>query len=93
MSDVQIWKWELEIDSLQQINTPADWEPIFVDVQGGTPCVWAKVQPDNPTVSRLISVIGTGHGIPDIAKTRYLGSFQLQLNPSGVFVGHVFERY
>lgn len=65
---------------------PLDSHILCVQVQGGTPCLWARVDPNAPSVARRILVFGTGHSIeghPD-----YIGTYQLS---GGSLIFHVYE--
>ena len=82
-----IWKFELEVTDEQLIEIPAGSLLLDVQVQHGTPCLWARVEPEAEKVKRRIFTHGTGHPVPETTGD-YIGSYQLQ---GGAFVGHVFE--
>jgi len=60
-----------------------------VQAQGGTPCLWALVDPHAPQVERLFLVYGTGHDVPD-DPGMYYGTIHFHSTPPLVF--HVFEE-
>lgn len=85
-----IWKYNLSRTDLQKIQMPIDAELLYVDNQGG-PTLWALVDTDNPSVERLICIVGTGHPIPgpEISGRfayAYVGSVL-----DGPFVWHIFD--
>ncbi len=82
----QIWKFPLEVIDDQYINVPKGAKPLSVDVQNGTPCVWAEVDPGAPADSIHIRIFRTGHNISG-SGLQFVGTFQLY---GGSFVGHVF---
>ena len=85
----KIWKWQLEIADVVELDTPDNWQVLHVEVQHEVPCIWALIDPDAPSVKRKIRVCGTGHPIDGSAKLKPLGSFFLS---GGDFVFHVFEE-
>ena len=57
-----IWKYELEYENDQTIQTPRLWKPLHIGMQNGAICLWAEVDSeDSDIVERRISVHGTGH--------------------------------
>ncbi len=70
-----IWKFPFEIADSFTLQMPLYAEIVLVDVQGGVPCMWAKVDPHLPTDIRRFHVSGTGHEVPPGAW--HLGSFQM----------------
>lgn len=80
----KIYKYPIETTGEQEVMMPSHAHILFVQVQGNTPCLWARVDPDAQLVVRRILVFGTGHpieGHPD-----YIGTYQL-----GSLVFHVYE--
>jgi len=59
---------------------------LTVAVQDGAPCIWALVDPAQPSRERRIRIYGTGHSINEPG--RYIGTFQLL---GGTLVFHVFD--
>ena len=89
MSDLTIWKWPLlgtpeAATDHPTIDMPYGATVLCVQTQGGRPCIWAEVDPAQPTESRTFVIVGTGQPIPDDAGP-YIGTWQ-----SGPFVFHVF---
>lgn len=80
-----IWKFPIQIQDYQSIRMPTGAEILAVQVQGGSPILWALVDPSAPLVSRQLRIIGTGHPISD-NPGKFVDTFQL-----GGFVGHVFD--
>lgn len=67
------------------LDMPEGAEPLAVQMQDGTPTMWAKVHPDAQIVERRFYVCGTGHDIHPGAG-RHVGTFQVL-----GMVFHVFE--
>jgi hypothetical protein len=86
-----IWKYPLETTDEQEVKVPKRAIPLCVQVQGGVPCLWARVDPKNWAEGKVETLIvrthGTGHPI-DGDPGQYLGTYQLLAG--GAFVGHVF---
>lgn len=81
-----VYKYFLKIEDLQVISLPRDAKLLCVQIQNGTPCLWAQVDDQLPHEDRTICIYGTGHKIAHIG-LEYIGTFQI---PDLVF--HVFER-
>lgn len=61
---------------IKEIYAPQNFEPLCINIQQGTPFLWALVDPDTPQTTHYIRVSGTGHEIrEDIAK--YIDTFQM----------------
>lgn len=83
-----VYKYPLAVTDEQTVEMPAG-VILTVQVQHGTPCLWAAVDPSSPMTKRVIRIAGTGHLIDDsIATHRYIGTFQLA---GGALVFHAFE--
>ena len=82
---MKIFKYPFEIDIVVKVDMPKGASVIFLDMQGRTPCIWAKVDPRNPTEERQYYVLGTGWDVPKDAGG-HVGSLQ------DGFVYHVFEK-
>ena len=85
-----VWKFTLPVQDEQWVEMPADAELLYVasqyEGQIATLQLWAKVDPERPTVNRLILIRGTGHPIgPDCS---YIGSVIVS---DGDLVWHVFD--
>jgi hypothetical protein len=83
-----IFKYALNMDGdCTVLRLPAQSTPLTVQMQGNTPMLWVKLDPDSPQqVLRTFRLCVTGGEVPETC-TRYIGSFQ-----AGWFVGHVFEE-
>lgn len=84
---MKIFKYPIQTTDHQRIDMPIGAEILCVQVQSGQPCIWAKVDPSQPTESRGIYVHGTGHDVADDA-SKYIGTYQL----TSILVFHVFEQ-
>ena len=58
---------------------------LTVQMQGGTPCVWAIVTPDKMPRKYKVVIIGTGWECQRIDASRYIGTVQ-----DGEYVWHCF---
>ena len=83
-----IWKFPLATTDWQRVTIPVDAELLDVQVQAGTPCLWAIVDPSKEKEQRLLRIIGTGHTFTDEGLA-YIASYQLG---NGALVFHVFEK-
>ena len=83
----KIYKYPVGIKGSQGVMMPVGAEILTVQVQNGTPCLWALVDIDKPVVMRHIHTYGTGHDI-EPADYDYIGTYQLY---DGQAVFHVFE--
>jgi hypothetical protein len=87
METRRIWKYELEITDEQTVNMPMHADILTVQMQGGTMCMWALVEPENVKRPRKFLVVGTGNPMPD-GMQRYVGTVQMM---QGSLVWHIFE--
>jgi len=87
----KIFKYPLEIKDKQVIAMPDNAEILCVQMQAGTPCLWALVDPEEERVNRTILTFGTGHPIDEKEEDilYYIDTYQ-HLN--GTLVFHVFEQ-
>jgi hypothetical protein len=86
-----IWKFPLEFTVHEQlIAMPQGATILTVQMQRGTPCLWATVDSNAPQTSRRIAIVGTGLEIKEHSAPiyKYIGTFQMA---DGAFVWHVFE--
>lgn len=83
-----IWKFPLEVTDEQRVEMPEAAEILCVQVQGGVPCIWARVIPDAMKKKRTIAIYGTGHPMKVRQCDTYVGTFQLQ---GGALVFHVYS--
>lgn len=86
-----IWKFEIPFPRTTEpvaLETPVEWQPLSLQVQDGTPVLWAIVNPESLRVQRSILVVGTGWDIPEDRTIVHLGTYQTN---HGQFVWHVFD--
>ncbi len=84
-----VWKYQLKIVDVQDLALPRGAVLLTVQVQDGTPCLWALVDPEQHSLeSRRFDIVGTGHEF-DSTGLAYVGTFQLR---NGALVFHLFER-
>lgn len=81
----KIFKYQFDA-SIKAIVMPQESKILALQVQHGTTCIWAQVNPEMPPISRKIKVVGTGHEF-DPAGYSYIDSFQLF---DGSLVFHFF---
>lgn len=79
-----IWKYELKIKAVQDIELPLGAEPLSVQVQNGKVCIWTTAMPASITKPVRFYIVGTGDTVPDSA-AKYLGT--VQVSP---YVWHFF---
>ena len=83
-----IWKFPIHATPAVAIKMPAGAEILSVQVQNGEPCVWAIVDPEALSETRMFRVIGTGWEVESFDGLKFTGTFQLQ---GGSLVFHLFE--
>ena len=86
-----IYKYPIEATDLIQLEMPKDAQILSVQSQAGVACIWALVNPDEPTEYRYFEIFGTGHPMQSDMGLgrRYIGTYQLL---EGSLVFHLFER-
>jgi hypothetical protein len=84
-----VWKWNLAVTDVQKLDIPVRAKLLCVQIQNGTPRLWALVNPDAPTETRNIITLGTGLRV-DCLPGKYVGTYQLK---GGVLVFHVFDGW
>lgn len=82
-----IWKFLLEVTESQIVNMPTGARLLSVQLQFGSPMLWAMVDPLAQMEPRSIVTLGTGNPFSGIVGG-YLGTYQLS---GGALVFHVFE--
>ena len=82
-----VYKYPLVVTDRQLVTMPKEAKLMSVQVQNGTPCLWALVNPENPTEEVPILLYGTGHKIPDTENIAYIGTIQM---PKYGLVLHAF---
>ncbi len=86
-----IHKYKLEITDDQLVDLPAGAIPLTVQMQHGTPKLWAMVNTNmyNRDTWKVF-IVGTGNSLPkDIDGAKYLATFQ---KLQGQLVFHVFVK-
>ncbi len=83
-----IWKFNIDIDDVQNVEMPKQAKLLSVQVQNGSVRLWAMVCPRNTLVNRIIQMAGTGHDLKGRDMGEYLGTFQIS---NGQLVFHVFD--
>lgn len=84
-----IYKYQLEVTDTQVLKVPSNFKPLYVAIQHGSPCIWARVGKDLPEIEITVSMIGTGHEFEEDDVGEYVGACQMQ---EGHLVLHVFVK-
>lgn len=85
-----IWKFPLKVVDEQIVETEYPGEALSVQIQSGTPCLWALVDPHSSMgkVKLRVRTFGTGNPIDTAAGIgQFVGTYQLE---GGSLVFHVF---
>ena len=82
-----VYKYELPTSGTVSFSMPRDSEILSLQVQHGTPCIWALVDTESAPCMRWFSVYGTGDEILSSTQ-KFIGTFQVS---EGNLVFHVFE--
>lgn len=82
-----IWKYKLP-STTSFFEMPEGAEILTVQLQNGTPCIWAIVNPDAKLEERTFVFVTTGGHIPAGDNQKYIGTFQLY---DQQLVLHLFE--
>jgi len=85
-TDLTIWKFEIPLKGSFSIDMPAGAKILCVQTQNGEPYLRALVDESAEKVQRLFVLFITGHGMNDVERAHYLGTFQ---RPP--LVWHLFE--
>lgn len=87
-----IYKYNLQFETHIELQLPVNAKILSVQVQNGSLCLWALVDPDLNSETRVFDVIGTGHTIRNresaIINNLYKHLSTVQI---GQLVFHVFE--
>lgn len=82
-----IYKYEIPVDDRFTLELPNFAEILAFGQQGGTPMIWALVDPELTKLRRTFVLVGTGNPVPDdVIAENYIGTTQ-----TGPFVWHLFE--
>lgn len=84
-----IWKFPLSDVTPIRVDMPKGAQLLTVQVQSGTPCLWAIVESENAKEARYFEIHGTGNLMYENmgVERKYISTFQ-----QPPFVWHVFER-
>ena len=83
-----IYKYPLNMDDVIKVQMPEGAKVLTVQMQGGSPYIWAGVDPDAPKVERRFRMYGTGHPIDPNLSLEYINTFQMH---GGALIFHLFE--
>lgn len=83
-----IWKFPLELTSVQGIELPQGAWILDCQMQNAKPQLWAVVDPNAPKSLARAYIVGTGHDMPE-NPGEYIGTFQM-LQGGSPLVFHVF---
>lgn len=85
-----IYKYEIELQDDFEIQMPGKKaEVLDVQVQHGTPFIWALVNPGATKETYRFRLRGTGHDATSIIGWYYIGTFQID---GGDLVFHLFSE-
>ena len=84
-----IWKYELIITDIQEIEIPKNSHILTVQTQRGMPCIWAIIDSEAEKSKLKIYTFGTGNPIPRNFNGEYIGTYLVK-NDELVF--HVFSK-
>lgn len=87
-----IYKYELDITDVQEIETYIDYKPLSVQFQRGKLCLWMAVDTDTSPIDAMVVIYGTGNPADEMNNYKYVGTVQV---PEGTpsfqpLVWHVF---
>lgn len=84
-----VYKYPVISDDYFQVDMPYGAAILSVQVQQGTPYMWALVDnKEELTITRKFRLAGTGHAINSNENFTFIGTFQLY---DGELVFHLFE--
>lgn len=88
-----IFKYPIDpvLGDLLTVRMPRGAQVLTVQVQYGTPCLWALVDPEAPHEIRTFATYGTGRPMQVPGNhngAKYIGTYQVE---GGALVFHVFE--
>lgn len=85
-----IYKYPLQVTDYQEVQIPWDAQLLSVQVQNGTPCLWALVETTRQKERVVIDIYGTGNPIEaDLHERDFIDTFQMH---GGSLVFHAFRR-
>ena len=84
---ITIYKYKVPVrDGVFEVALPRGARPCHVGVQFDEPCLWARVETNNPPENQKFCWVGTGHPAPEKG---YLGTIQMH---GGALVFHLFRQ-
>lgn len=86
-----IWKMPLIVEDIQDISLPKESTILSIQFQHGMLCLWAEVDTESSSETRMIEIYGTGHRIyGDMGiERKYIATVQ---EAEGNLVWHIYER-
>lgn len=83
-----IHKFPVKLAEKQVIAMPRNADILCMQIQYGTPHIWAAVEDTEPFEERVFYLSGTGHELPrDAGPSEYVGTWQ-----EGPYVWHLFAK-
>lgn len=82
-----MWKYALNMTDDQVVMMPRGASVLSFQIQNEVPTIWSLVDSDQPTVSRRVIIVGTGHDASDTNGMFYVGTAQFG---GGSLVLHLF---
>lgn len=82
-----VYKYSLEVQDNVAVEMKRGADTLHFAMQGGSPTIWALVNPDAPLETRVFRLAGTGHPLELPETLDYIGT-----TFDGPFVWHLFER-
>jgi len=83
-----IWKWELKLQTIQEISMPVGAKILCAQLQRGIPCIWASCNPALDRSMRIIKCIVTGEECTIIDDYKYISTL---IYEDGLTVIHIYE--
>jgi len=85
-----IFKYPIPIKDHSTLELPKDARILTVQIQRGTPQLWALVDSETEKETRYFRLSGTGHPLGEdyLRIINYIGTFQME---NGALVFHLFE--
>lgn len=83
---MKIFKYPLKVTDVQTLEIHKNFIPLKIELQNGIPCMWCKINEEEPKIIVQFETIGTGHYFNG-NNLCYIDSYQIN---NGTFVYHVF---
>ncbi|MEO2054704.1 MAG: hypothetical protein ABGX83_05335 [Nitrospira sp.] len=83
-----IWKFGFSTAALNSVALPKGADILCLQMQRFSPCMWAVVDPAQPTERRTFVLYGTGATMVETGIHSYVGTYQ---ELDGDLVWHLFE--